>query len=310
MDCKINKLLLPIKLTYFFTLAGKQLCSYTFRLLKISIVILNFNFCHLLSAVASLLPYMGVYMKQIGLSQSETGIIYGVMPIVGALVRPLLGVIADKAQKHKLTLLLCVVICGGFFAACYFVPEVKKTDFQIKEKVHPSLKCSKESPYISICSKPKVTSSCVELSDDYSMSNCHLDCSFKDTEKSVTVSYVTKNYTMAINGINGPNQVFIGPRIDVENVTINVTAEVCTFYDVDNSTRDRFQAVCVKNSIVKCQMKCPQSKKFGITFWLFFILFLIGNIAFSPIFSLIDAMTYSYLGEQRRKWGKQVIIYI
>ena len=45
--------------------------------------------------------------------------------------------------------------------------------------------------------------------------------------------------------------------------------------------------------------------KFGKTFWIFFVIFLLGNIFFSPIFSMIDAVTYAYLGDERSKWGKQ-----
>ena len=56
------------------------------------------------SAVASLLPYLAVYMKQLGLSPSETALIYGSMPFLGAIVRPLVGAIADKLHAHKVTL--------------------------------------------------------------------------------------------------------------------------------------------------------------------------------------------------------------
>ena len=40
-------------------------------------------------------------MKQLGLSPSETALIYGTMPFLGAIVRPLIGAIADKLHAHK-----------------------------------------------------------------------------------------------------------------------------------------------------------------------------------------------------------------
>ncbi len=58
------------------------------------------NLC-IFAAVASLLPYLAVYMKQLGLSPSETALIYGTMPFLGAIVRPLVGALADKLHAHK-----------------------------------------------------------------------------------------------------------------------------------------------------------------------------------------------------------------
>ena len=40
-------------------------------------------------------------MKQLGLSPSETALIYGTMPFLGAIVRPLIGALADKLHAHK-----------------------------------------------------------------------------------------------------------------------------------------------------------------------------------------------------------------
>ena len=48
-----------------------------------------------------------------------------------------------------------------------------------------------------------------------------------------------------------------------------------------------------------------EAKSFGNTFWVFFSLFLMGQIFFTPIFSMIDALTYTYLGKEGDKWGQQ-----
>ncbi len=54
-----------------------------------------------------------------------------------------------------------------------------------------------------------------------------------------------------------------------------------------------------------CQPEPTPDKKYGNTFWIFFGLFAGAQFLFSPIFSLIDAMAYDFLGEDRGKWGKQ-----
>ena len=63
----------------------------------------SFLFYFLFSAVASLLPYIAVYMKQLGLSPSESALIYGTVPFLGAIVRPIIGALADKLHAHKVS---------------------------------------------------------------------------------------------------------------------------------------------------------------------------------------------------------------
>ena len=72
--------------------------------------------CHCLPAVASLLPYLGVFMKQLGLSPAESAVIYGLMPFVGAVVRGLLGALVDKFRCPKVTLAVCCLLSAALHA--------------------------------------------------------------------------------------------------------------------------------------------------------------------------------------------------
>ena len=54
-----------------------------------------------------------------------------------------------------------------------------------------------------------------------------------------------------------------------------------------------------------CEPKPAERKKYDNTFWIFFGLFMGGQFLFAPVFSLIDAMAYDFLGDERGKWGKQ-----
>ena len=47
------------------------------------------------------------------------------------------------------------------------------------------------------------------------------------------------------------------------------------------------------------------SQRFGRQFWTFIAIFLPAQIAFAPVFSLLDAITYALLGERRHAWGRQ-----
>ncbi|XP_052076346.1 major facilitator superfamily domain-containing protein 6-like isoform X2 [Mytilus californianus] len=100
-----------------------------------------------LAAIGGLLPFMALYMKQIGMTKSQTGIIYGLMPFVGFLVRPLFGALADKLQKHKLILFLCCLLTGLSFILMILVPS-KHTEHT---KVTTEIMCSQGDSFIRDC---------------------------------------------------------------------------------------------------------------------------------------------------------------
>ena len=53
-------------------------------------------------------------MKQLGLSPSESALIYGTVPFLGAIVRPIIGAVADKLHAHKVSdNVLCIKLNGG-----------------------------------------------------------------------------------------------------------------------------------------------------------------------------------------------------
>ncbi|XP_071126392.1 major facilitator superfamily domain-containing protein 6-like isoform X2 [Mytilus edulis] len=99
------------------------------------------------AAVGALLPFMALYMKQIGMTKSQTGIIYGLMPFVGFLVRPLFGAVADKFQKHKLILVLCCVLTGLCFNLMILIPS-KHTEHT---KVTTEIVCSQGDSFLRDC---------------------------------------------------------------------------------------------------------------------------------------------------------------
>ncbi|XP_052076348.1 major facilitator superfamily domain-containing protein 6-like [Mytilus californianus] len=116
---RIDLGLLRVKIFYFFTLAS----------------------------IGDLLPFMALYMKQIGMTNSQTGIIYGLMPFIGFLVRPLFGALADKFQKHKLILFVCCILTGLCFNLMILVPS-KQTEHT---KVTTEIMCNQGDLFIRDC---------------------------------------------------------------------------------------------------------------------------------------------------------------
>ena len=74
------------------------------------------------TGLGSLIPFITVYMKQLGLTSNETGVIYGVMPFLSFVVRPLVGSLADRWMKHKVVLIVCTVLTTVLHLLIMFVP--------------------------------------------------------------------------------------------------------------------------------------------------------------------------------------------
>nr|KAG5698867.1 hypothetical protein BaRGS_019719 [Batillaria attramentaria] len=92
--CKINRRLLPLKIFYFFY--------------------------H--GAVGSVLPFLTVYLKSLGLTALETGVIGGTTVFVGFIARLVLSRVADHFKAQKIVLLVCCLLFGFAFSSMWFFP--------------------------------------------------------------------------------------------------------------------------------------------------------------------------------------------
>jgi PPP family 3-phenylpropionic acid transporter len=72
----------------------------------------------LLGSFGLMLPYYGLYLREnAGLSGSEVGAVFAVVPLVGILSQPLWGGVADRTgMRARVLVLLCVGSGAGFFA--------------------------------------------------------------------------------------------------------------------------------------------------------------------------------------------------
>uniref|UniRef100_H2ZQJ7 Major facilitator superfamily associated domain-containing protein n=1 Tax=Ciona savignyi TaxID=51511 RepID=H2ZQJ7_CIOSA len=100
----VNVRYLPLKILYFVYLAGQ----------------------------AASLVFQSVYMRHLGLSTKQTGMLWAVHRLVGVVATPLTGAIADKTGKSK-TALCTLLACSAIVAASMaFVPiEAQKASLKI-----------------------------------------------------------------------------------------------------------------------------------------------------------------------------------
>ncbi|XP_013382612.1 major facilitator superfamily domain-containing protein 6 isoform X1 [Lingula anatina] len=305
----INKQLLPCKAFYFLFMAG----------------------------VASLLPYLTVYMKHIGLTASESAIIYGVMPFLGFLIRPIWGVIADKFNKHKIVLIVCALFAGTFHVTCLFVPHVEPE----LVPVHVFFHANSSSATVSKCQlygmnvedldlHGKCEESVLKENTLKATRLCNLTCTVLDTlmndgsETSLQFCNSTANYCLELFDSNLVNV----EDVSLELIFLNSTSDKisvlpwkdCPQYSIESfrANNTYFDVFKVQNELnMKCQIQyCNKNysqnevindskiSSHDLTFGLFLVLFFIGQTFYMPCLSINDAITYGILGDEGSKWGR------
>ncbi|KAL4230421.1 hypothetical protein ACF0H5_010803 [Mactra antiquata] len=315
----IDKQLLPVKGIYFFFLA----------------------------AVGDLLPFITIYMRQLGLSSTEAGIIYGVMPFISFFVRPLVGALADKTRRHKLTLMICLLFTGICYCLLLVTP-AKSTNTELRNNasVRTHLECNVVDSYLKDCTKMNNGNNSDELSlpmcqhsltqfwnnlgSNSSIKNCTATCGLFYGDHRMHACF-----TNSISGMDGScdmrwNDSGVGDHLvfGIDNISAVLNNVVlhgesnndqsCNVYDLKNvsfQNQNYWQFTCDSDGVFECEISCGKEyektcitvkdNKLSQTFWIFFLIFLLGNIFFSPVFSVIDAIVYDILGERRGDWGKQ-----
>ena len=330
-------------------------------------------FTDVFSAVGALLPFIALYMRQLGLSESETGIIYGTMPFIGFLTKPLLGAVSDRTGKPKVMLSASCILSALFYVLLLVVPRIEETKVP---KIRTSVICDQFDSYISDCFIVNRTTSqqkCPVSFDDYlllhqraeattenylnnsirgnnsfksytvidnseeiSFDNalqCTFRCHIKSSSISVSVCFTNDSNDLTnskCSGVETKREKESHLTFTLANVSDIAAREVkqdrqrlgneeCRDYDLKSLMyKDAiyFQMLCQEEATLSCDAECSNDTEVNCvnkketssseTFWLFFVIFLFANIAFSPVVSLGDAMAYDILGQQHRnRWGKQ-----
>lgn len=342
----IDRVLLKVKAFYFFELAS----------------------------IGDLLPFMTLYMKQIGITESQAGITYGLMPFIGFLVRPIFGAVADKFKYHKQLLIVSCVLTGVFFNLLLLVPYEHSAHTQ----VHTNIMCSNGDSYLQDCysdqdgdkcpmsfhsymnkvkyqREPEVETIFSNSTPDkvvpYSVNTvtsipdpsidgktaCSLSCmldhaTFQASDFQICYTNSSGTYNvddcLSVQTLD-PKRKETEVKLvipDIDNLLnsevvadrMHLDGKTCKNYDlkqIEYNQKEYWQMLCSEDVLLKCTMKCSHVETCSVfetkalsteSFWIFFVLFLLGNITFSPIMSLGDAIAYDTLGPTRRlKWGKQ-----
>lgn len=91
-----------------------------------------------LGALGVIYPYLSVFLKQIGLSAVQIGIIAGVRPVLGFVSAPVWGSVADRFNLRRTMLIVSMLAWLAFFVGFYFLraPGLLRTPFPPQPTLH------------------------------------------------------------------------------------------------------------------------------------------------------------------------------
>ena len=341
-----------------------------------------------------MVPYLLVFMKKHGLTSEESGILVGVMPFLAFLAQPIVGMVADRWEKHKAILMAVTFTTGVSIVLITTVPARSRRDVIDDDVV---MTCS---PHLSLGLRHCVAGVPVADVSDMTVDDECRDAGFRSSESGNGTSLNTgckirgvvdksENYyscppdirnvlnamqqddnetltSKAVCNVACPSQIRNGDtgRVCLTNSTLatsysfhegcemaqypnfpgtfdiltlqkqhtdspettvngsfafsqNEREDCSEVFRVSSLTVDSrvFSAIhCEIRREFRCQIRChlppghacrANASTFDLTFWLIFVFYLVGFLALSPVIPMSDAVCYSLLGKEWRKYGHQ-----
>ncbi|CAC5399665.1 unnamed protein product [Mytilus coruscus] len=145
--------------------------------------------------------------------------------------------------------------------------------------------------------------------------SCSLNCTYD----------IAECYSVNLNGEKLESHISfkipdLGYLLNKEVISnkIKTDDQICRTFDLKDVVykgQEYWQMLCSDDAFLVCDLQCSHvdtcthivaEDLSQTSFWVYFVLFLLGNILFAPIMSLGDAILYDLLGgKKRHKWGKQ-----
>lgn len=67
--------------------------------------------------------YRALFMRHLGMSTKQTGMIWTLEPVVSVLSPPFIGALTDKTRRPKAVLIVLYILGSITFSIMYFVPQ-------------------------------------------------------------------------------------------------------------------------------------------------------------------------------------------
>ncbi|XP_018392091.1 PREDICTED: major facilitator superfamily domain-containing protein 6-like [Cyphomyrmex costatus] len=218
-------------------------------------------------------PYIPVYGRQLGISPLVLGIICTIFPILHLIAKPAFSFLVDYfGNWRKLIFMVFVIATGGSYIIIFFLPLPSP---MLLDQHLKNISCTSLS-YCDMEYHASEIASCNGTID----TTCHWIC--KDTNFSMRLSFYTNqnkvivspNFTCLLN----INETLLCQKIVTNNYNCNI---VC----------DNFENQCIFTSI---------------TFWIFILLWCLGDFSYFTSLVISDTICFSILGQGKQSnYGKQ-----
>lgn len=129
---------------------------------------------------------MPMFAYKLGFTAGELAVIYGILPFVGLLSKPIVGIIGDTLSAHRLILLIALVIQGVFTFIVYYLPPMPA----VEVPVH--LTCNQNSATLDLSTNASAVF-CNEANTTI------IACSFKDPDPYVYKALNISSVAMPLN---------------------------------------------------------------------------------------------------------------
>uniref|UniRef100_A0A182QGQ2 Major facilitator superfamily associated domain-containing protein n=1 Tax=Anopheles farauti TaxID=69004 RepID=A0A182QGQ2_9DIPT len=292
VQLEINKKLLPMKAHYFLFNAG----------------------------TAPVVPFMPTLVRQLGFSTVIVGTIYTVLPIVGMLVKPLFGIIADRFQRQKLLFLIFQILTAVPFFLIMFIPAIPQ-DSTVTFHCHNSVAdfkfCPENGTTIDDCLVQSITNN-----ENNGSMLCDMEC---QTEPWMwdTICH-DWNVSKYCDEKNIPGDRILKLTGVVPNNHVNLVGE-CLFFVLHEGQIDgnRVPLYCPANTSdfrTSCQVQCNNEQVMGAIshskiadsevtglyqFWLLFLFLIVSWAGMAVVVSVGDAICFEMLGDKPHLYGNQ-----
>lgn len=220
-------------------------------------------------ALSGFLPFIGILIKDRGVSAVEVGLIYTVAPFFSAVSKPIFGAIVDHSKKIKiviLSFLLCITVT---FAGINFLPVATSDPKERYVRHNISIPVEPQDLADGFCSVPlSLLNTTLEFMDDIS---CNLSCIPGGARQAQDVQ---------------SDSVEIRVDVNKENVTFNALADL-----------QNLSGVCfIRCSFSDQRTTFPSgSVLLNAVFWLYCVFVTINYAAIGCANSLTDTACFELL---------------
>ena len=265
-------------------------------------------------------------MRERGLSPAQSAVLLGFALFSTALSRPAFGFVADKFQKHKIVLIVCMLASSVCYGSLWLIPSLGTKDGTVAVYTEElDLICHEGNAFVKLCEKDFC-----DLRNGQSQSgnvsfHCRLECE-RDNIADHTLQQLSQNMSIScpISNISSSanlSSVSLEVKVDIftqrfgsarHTVTTCGRIESSNMRDTNDTAQD---TLCNQARLFKCNTSCllvPEHTNslhhvsiYNPLFYAFVIIFLFANTFQSTIVNLVDAMTYNILGSKRTSWGVQ-----